>query len=74
MIVGAAFMAIAILGSFLISLYFSNSQYSFEQNQGLFYKVSSLIINLQPIGLVLFSIGIARHTKLFSIIKGRGSV
>jgi hypothetical protein len=70
MTAGAAFMAIAIIGSFFTSLYFSNSQYSFEQNQELINNVYGFTINLLPIGLVLFSIGMARHAKLFSIIKG----
>ena len=74
MFTGASLMTIAILGSYLTFLYFTNSQYSFEQNQEYFYKLSGLIINLQPIGLVLYSIGIARYTKLFSIIKGHGRV
>lgn len=74
MVVGSFSMAISIIGSLLIYIFSANYQYYFDRNQELYHGVSDLIINLMPLGIVLFAICFARHTRLLSKISGRSSV
>lgn len=69
LLIGALLMGITVLGKYYLYYQFTNSQYQFEKNQENYFSISDFLSNLYPVGLLLFSIGLARISKLLTFIR-----
>jgi hypothetical protein len=72
MVVGAALMVISVVGSLSIYYYAIHHQYQFEQDLKSTYLISKYLVKLMPVGLLILSIGLTRHTELPGRIFKKG--
>lgn len=74
MVLGAALMVVSIIGSLSLYYYSFNHQYMYEQDLKANDVIFRYLVKLMPIGLLIFSIGFTRYTKLLGKIfnKARG--